>query len=224
MMNKMMLQLLLFRFVFKRWWLKIQCRLTGEIYFDKYDIAGPYHWEYYYVKQEPFYVATVDAICKLLPQNTHVLDIGCGDGLIANVISEQKGCTVEGIDVQPLAITFARMKNHNANMFHVKSVYDIEYNQMFDIVIAIEIFEHIANPTVLLSKAYMALKQEGFLIISTPLANETKPPAKYHVKEYTREEFVGYLNPLFVVKEDVIVHRPDGKSDCYICLCSKYST
>lgn len=58
-------------------------------------------------------------------------------------------------------------------------------------------------------------------MISTPLSNEKKPPSKYHVKEYTKEEFLGYVSEFFQILDDRTVSRPDGKSDCYICLCTK---
>ncbi|NQU75512.1 MAG: hypothetical protein HQ546_04250, partial [Planctomycetes bacterium] len=80
---------------------RARCRLAGEIYFDKYDRDGPYHWEFYYGGQEPFYIATVDTVASLVPRGAEVLDVGCGDGLLANVLAETRGCCVHGIDVHP---------------------------------------------------------------------------------------------------------------------------
>jgi 2-polyprenyl-3-methyl-5-hydroxy-6-metoxy-1,4-benzoquinol methylase len=201
--------------------LKFKSKREGEIYFDKYDLSGPYHWTLYYERKEPFYSEMVDTVSSLVPQGAYVLDIGCGDGLIANVLSEQRGCTVLGIDIHPLAIAYARKKNKNANRFCVRSAYEISYCGEFDAVVAVEIFEHLRKPHLLLQRCYEALKDDGVLIITTPLHNEAKPPSKYHVKEYTKEEFLGYLEGLFKVFEERIVRRPDGKSDCYICLCTK---
>jgi 2-polyprenyl-3-methyl-5-hydroxy-6-metoxy-1,4-benzoquinol methylase len=201
--------------------LRIKSRLSGEIYFDKYDTGGAYHWKYYYENGDPFYTECVDTVCDLVPEHAHVLDIGCGDGLISNVLSEKKGCKVVGIDNQPLAITLARKKNRNANEFFVQSAYDISYQDVFDAVVEFEIFEHLRHPEVLLRKACDALKEAGVLVTSTPLANERKPPSRYHVKEYTKEEFLGYISEFFQVLDDRTVSRPDGKSDCYICLCIK---
>lgn len=200
--------------------LRIKCRLKGEIYFDKYDRSGAYHWEYYYAKRDPFYTKCVDAICNLAPRNAYVLDMGCGDGLIANVLNEKNGCKVVGIDIHPLAIAFAKEKNRNRNEFYVQSVYDISYQGTFDVAVGFEIFEHLRRPRELLRKACGALKDTGFLIISTPLVNEKKPPSRYHVKEYTKAEFLSYINEFFEVVGERTVSRPDGKSDCYICLCT----
>jgi len=97
----------------------------------------------------------------------------------------------------------------------------MSYQDVFDVVVAFEIFEHLHRPGMLLRKAYEALKETGVMVTSTPLANEKKPPSKYHVKEYTKEEFLGYVSEFFQILDDRIVSRPDGKSDCYICLCTK---
>lgn len=200
--------------------LRIKSRLNGEIYFDKYDTGGAYHWEYYYEKGDPFYTECVDTLCDLVPHNSRVLDIGCGDGLIANVMTEKNGCKVVGIDVHPLAVSFARKKNRNSNEFYVQSVYEIDYQGVFDVAVAFEIFEHLRRPELLLRKAFEALRETGTLVVSTPVSNEKKPPSRHHVKEYTREEFLDYINELFQVLDDRVVRRPDGKSDCYICLCA----
>ena len=152
------------------------------------------------------------------------MDIGCGDGLVSNVLSEKKDCKVVGIDVHPLALALAKERNHNANEFYVQSVYALDYQGDFDVVVAFEIFEHLRKPGMLLRKAYEALKETGVLVISTPLANEKKPPSKYHVNEYTKEEFFRYVSEFFQVLADRTISRPDAKSDCYICLCTRKTT
>lgn len=142
--------------------LRVKCRLDGEIYFDKYDRSGAYHWEYYYEKREPFYTACVDTVCNLVPQRTSVLDIGCGDGLVSNVLNERKDCKVVGIDVHPLATALAKQRNHNANEFYVQSFYALDYQGDFDAVVAFEVFDHLRKPGVLLRKAYELLRRQGF--------------------------------------------------------------
>ena len=38
---------------------------------------------------------------------------------------------------------------------------------------------------------------------------------------YTKEEFLGYVSEFFQVSDNRTVRRPDGKSDCYMCLCTR---
>lgn len=195
---------------------RLSCRLRGEIYFDKYDRDGPYHWKFYYEQQEPFYVATVDAVASLVPKHARVLDVGCGDGLLANVLVEQRGCRVHGIDVHRGAVSFAREKNHNENTFSVCSAYDITAEAAYGAAVAIEVFEHLAKPETMIAGIRRALKPGGTLVISTPLPDERAARSRYHVREYTEAAFRTYLESDFRIEEKQAVERSDGKSTCLI--------
>lgn len=198
----------------------VVCKLKGEIYFSKYDELGAYHWINYYDRKDMLYVELVDTVCSLVPSNTKVLDIGCGDGLISNVLSETKNCQVTGIDNHPIGIQLAKQKNKNANMFFCNSAYRLNYKKKFDVIIAIEIYEHLKTPQLLLKKAYKAMTNDGILIISTPISAYVDA---FHVKNYSIEEFELALTERFSIVERKDPGKSSNDSQYYthICVCTK---
>jgi len=198
---------------------RIWCALSKELYFDKYDRAGAYHWHSYYETKLPFYVEKIQLIKELVPPGSEVLDLGCGDGLIAHVLAEERQCRVTGVDSHPVAIALAREKNRNHNVFQVKSVYNLRFTSRFDVALAVEIFEHIRKPEIMLQKVRRALKRDGSFIVTTPLSDGTRGLSRHHVKEYTKEEFHDLLEKYFRPVETGFIDFPEAHTNCYIVRC-----
>lgn len=99
-----------------------------------------------------------------------ILDIGCGNGTLAKILSEH-GHIVVGVDTSEDGVKIARKKVKNTR-FDVCSIYDDDFHKKigsdFDIVIALEVIEHLYWPRILLQKANSVLVQGGTLILSTP--------------------------------------------------------
>ncbi|MEI6631531.1 MAG: class I SAM-dependent methyltransferase [bacterium] len=106
-------------------------------------------------------------LLDLIGTNKTVLDLGCGDGLVAGQILKN-GNEVAGIEVSEFAIKKAKEKG-------IK-VYDCDLNfdwsnlikEKFDVVLCGEIIEHIFDTDKLLRNIYSVLKEGGVLILSTP--------------------------------------------------------
>ena len=131
----------------------------------------------------------------------NVLDIGCGFGLGTNLIAENGALRVDGIDYSEGAILGAsksKLKNTSFEVVDATKIRNIK--KKYDVILAFEIIEHL--PVELASKFVedirFLLKENGFLILSTPNGLHTKfflgkPHNPYHVKEYKIEE----LKPMF---------------------------
>jgi cyclopropane fatty-acyl-phospholipid synthase-like methyltransferase len=87
-------------------------------------------------------------IIKLLERNdlkpSTICEIGCGSGEILNRLSakypENK---FFGYDISPQAIAICEKKAKNNLSFHLESMYDNDHH--FDIVMAIDVFEHVED-------------------------------------------------------------------------------
>ena len=99
-----------------------------------------------------------------------LIDIGCGGGLLPEPMC-RLGATVTGIDAGAETIKAAR---HHANQFGL----DIEYrhilpediaqeNHLFDIVLNMEVIEHVAEPNLFLEKTAKLVKPGGTMILSS---------------------------------------------------------
>ena len=52
-----------------------------------------------------------DKILSLIPEDSVVLDVGCGTGELAFLLREIKGCQVVGVDLSLRMIEFAKGRN-----------------------------------------------------------------------------------------------------------------
>ena len=95
-----------------------------------------------------------------------LLDVGCGDGSSSEEIVKD-GWSVSGLELSPKNVTKARKKGINAVVGNAEE--KLPYNEdMFDVVIAGEIIEHLTNPKNFLEECYRVLKPNGVLILTTP--------------------------------------------------------
>ena len=95
-----------------------------------------------------------------------VLDVGCGDGSIAEGVIDKAGAYY-GIDVSSVAIE-AASKRLPQGTFENRGVETVEGENRFDLVMAFEVIEHLADPDLVLSRIHALLKPGGVLCLSTP--------------------------------------------------------
>jgi len=97
-------------------------------------------------------------------------DIGCGGGLVAEPMT-RLGCTVTGIDAGTAAIATARAHAEAGGLAIDYRVADIEAlaraGERFDIVLALEILEHVAVRDALFAALGMLVKPGGLFIGAT---------------------------------------------------------
>jgi 2-polyprenyl-6-hydroxyphenyl methylase/3-demethylubiquinone-9 3-methyltransferase len=99
-----------------------------------------------------------------------LLDIGCGGGLIAEPMS-RLGFRVTAIDADAEAIAVARDHAQAIGLaidYQVDTAESVaDTGQRFDVVLALEIIEHVADPAVFLGCVGVLVKQGGAFIGAT---------------------------------------------------------
>jgi len=101
--------------------------------------------------------------------NTTVLDIGCGGGLVSEGLSKI-GATVTGIDFIKENIKVAKMhakKNNLKINYFVKDFEKEKITSKYDVIIILEVLEHLNNWEEFIKKIKISLNRNGTLIIST---------------------------------------------------------
>lgn len=101
----------------------------------------------------------------------HILDIGCGTGLLSLKFLEAANCTVQGIDLSEAMLDIWKDKIEKLNLSHrVKtrigdaSNLDFE-DSTFDIVASTVTLHHLKDKQPTLNKIYRLLKPKGRLVI-----------------------------------------------------------
>jgi SAM-dependent methyltransferase len=112
-----------------------------------------------------------------------VLDVGCGDGWMVNVL-DQCGMKASGIDTDERAIQFAKAFSPEANLFS-GNVLDMEGS--FDAVTLLEVLEHIPEGLErdILAKSWSLVAPGGTLYIMVP--STARPVHKKHFRHYNRQ-------------------------------------
>lgn len=115
-------------------------------------------------------------LLSMLPQQSvfareklYVLDLGCGNGSLSDAIAK-RGYEVVGIEQSEQGVTIARRSFPNCCYIQA-SIYDLpdtELQNSFDVVIAVEVIEHLLYPRELVRAAKKCLKPNGRLILTTP--------------------------------------------------------
>ncbi|MEH2374711.1 class I SAM-dependent methyltransferase [Nostoc sp.] len=143
--------------------------LSTEKYEYSYSDSKPGHHHSYLIK--PLMEMIISESVDILEHKTklRILDIGCGNGSLSNLIAHQ-GYEVVGIEESESGVKLANQTFPNCR-FIEGTIYNLPYAQLgekFDIVIAAEVIEHLFYPKELLRNAKKCLKQNGRLIITTP--------------------------------------------------------
>lgn len=99
-----------------------------------------------------------------------VLDVGCGNGHWAGVFAALVGDVV-GVDPSPSGVELARQSVPNGRFEQMPAVPDLRERlgeSPFDIVLSLEVVEHVYSPRSWATACFMALKPGGLLVCSTP--------------------------------------------------------
>ncbi len=96
-----------------------------------------------------------------------LLDAGCGEGFVAEILLQAlPELQVTGFDVLEESVKLASMRNPRAN-FSVGDIYNIEQeDDSFDVVIALEVMEHLHEPDKALAE--MARVAKDYVVLSVP--------------------------------------------------------
>ncbi len=99
------------------------------------------------------------------------LDLGCGDGRLTRILSEEMGgLRLVGLDVDPLETELARRENIYARVHTASAERIPEADAAFDFVVSVSVMEHIPQIDGVLADVARVLKPGGHLVATVPSA------------------------------------------------------
>ena len=122
-----------------------------------------------YILEEIMKHFKLDGGKKLLLKNLEILDIGCGGGLISEPMARLGG-NVTGIDAGKKNINIASFHSKKNNLkinYLNKSPEQLEEKEKFDIILNLEVIEHVDNLDLYLQSCYNLLKRNGLMFTAT---------------------------------------------------------
>ena len=151
-------------------------------------LGGSYHRDY-----GPIH----DAVVRLIPEGSSVLDIACGSGLLCRKIKQAlPGTSILGVDFADY--TIQQNKRRDADLGIGYRCVDIRNSlrslgQEFDVVTMCEIIEHLEAPEATVAAAMELLKEGGRFILTCP--HDDSIPDPEHVRCWGHDEVFHLLEP-----------------------------
>jgi SAM-dependent methyltransferase len=94
-----------------------------------------------------------------------VLEVGCGRGVTGRLLQETLGCRVTGVELNPVVAREAARYLHRVIQGDVQ---DLEIEGGYDVVVALEVVEHLVEAEAFLARIKRLLAPGGRAILSIP--------------------------------------------------------
>lgn len=152
--------------------------------FNKYRLKGAYHYDWY--KTEDWYRWAVDTCVKFCKGST--LDVGCGDGLITNMIGINYHAT--GIDKDYDGVILALEKATYKANFRCEDIVKRPVKGKWDYMACLNVIEHLDTPEILKDIIHQNITK-GAIIITIDWQGGAF--GEDHKHEYTLDELVDFF-------------------------------
>jgi len=95
-------------------------------------------------------LATKQRIARLVPQGARVLDLGCGDGTMLDLLQRERGCTGYGIEIDDANVLACVQRAVNVIQRDLGAGLDLFDDQAFDVVLQLDTLQHLHNTETML--------------------------------------------------------------------------
>jgi 2-polyprenyl-3-methyl-5-hydroxy-6-metoxy-1,4-benzoquinol methylase len=163
------------------------------------------------------YLALLNTVLELVEKSLQygqrqmkVLDFGCGDGRLIAELVRKNPCLgiVAGVDISERALTFAKAATWGNPRVYFFSDIATAFQKIgqFDIVVAMEVLEHIPpeNLSDIVAQLHNALIENGWLIVSVPTDNI--PLNRKHYQHFTLQTLIQVFIDYFSLQDVHYIH------------------
>lgn len=105
-----------------------------------------------------------------IPENSTVLDVGCGSGRFIKYLKEKKGCSCVGLEFNDKAISTGLNDQLDIRKEFVQQ-HSINPENRYDVVCTFQVLEHIADAGSFMEHVVKCVKPGGTLIVCVPNNN-----------------------------------------------------
>ena len=89
-------------------------------------------------------------IAALVPPGSRVLDLGCGDGALLQLLVRERGCSGYGIEIDDANVLACVRRGVNVLQLNLHEGLSAFGDQSFDVVLQIDTLQHLRNAEVML--------------------------------------------------------------------------
>ena len=106
-------------------------------------------------------------LAGLITPGSRVLDVGCGTGVITEIIQQARAVTIIGIEPDAGRAQYARARGLDVHQGFLTAEF-VRQHGPFDYVVFADVLEHLSNPAELVQIARLGLKPRGSIVASVP--------------------------------------------------------
>lgn len=89
-------------------------------------------------------------IAQLVPQGSRVLDLGCGDGALLDLLQRERGCTGYGVEIADGNVLQCIRRGVDVIQLNLDEGLAVFDDASFDVVLQIDTLQHLRNAEVML--------------------------------------------------------------------------
>ncbi|WP_198970732.1 methionine biosynthesis protein MetW [Xylophilus sp. ASV27] len=93
---------------------------------------------------------TMRLIAQLVPEGARVLDLGCGDGAMLDLLQRERGCTGYGIEIADANVLACVQRGVNVIQRNLEAGLDLFDDGSFDVVLQLDTLQHLRNAETML--------------------------------------------------------------------------
>ncbi|MEI6288247.1 MAG: class I SAM-dependent methyltransferase [bacterium] len=158
----------------------------------------------WFIAKKKFLVFSLNKFVR--GQKLKVLDVGCGTGAILQLLEDQ-GYDATGIDFSEIAVDYCQDKKLNVLKGSAEKL--IFSDSTFDVIVAMDLLEHLKNDLVAVEEFRRVLKPGGLAIIAVPAHPSLfsiHDEELQHYRRYGRKQFLDLFNHGWTVEKISWIH------------------
>jgi 2-polyprenyl-3-methyl-5-hydroxy-6-metoxy-1,4-benzoquinol methylase len=141
---------------------------------------------------------------KKVDIESKVLDAACGGGFFLEIFRNLGFNNIHGVDLSEIFVNRAKSKNLDVVS---GSIFELNYNQEFDYIICMEIFEHLES--IPIDQIHHSLKENGKLFVTVPVYDSVKHKLERLTKKISKRQQAVNHDPTHIhgFSRDMLVER-----------------
>jgi 2-polyprenyl-3-methyl-5-hydroxy-6-metoxy-1,4-benzoquinol methylase len=136
--------------------------------YDRMEIYGDRSHKGYVYAYQNRQRKTLEAVKQVAKPGARILDLAAAQGNFSLLLAEQ-GYDVTWNDLRSELMDYVKLKHeYGAVSFAPGNAFELEFDELFDVVLITEIIEHVAHPDNFLCQVSGLVKPGGCVVMTTP--------------------------------------------------------